>query len=119
MVDKLSSFLVGKTRSEKEIYCAVEREEAEWVLTTKHPDFSSDDHFDVYCVFEFLSVRAKRKLGKFSKDYYLFAAHSRVTRILFFDDEQIGHLMVKNKLITSLDVCKFGSRLVTIEFADL
>jgi hypothetical protein len=112
---KTLSFVVGKTRSGKEIRCLMSCNAAEWMMVSRCGNFGLDDYFDAYCVFEFLMVRAQRRGGWDSSEVELFKAHSGVCQ-WFFGEEVLEELKELNGIITSLDVLRLGSELVSFEF---
>ena len=110
------SFKVGKTRSEKTIFCAAEIADAASVLKEKHTMFSVNDHFDTYCVFEYLAASSLRKYGRFSKEFELFLRHENVILSQFLSHQMLEVVKFENKILNSIGVRKHGSLLVKIEY---
>jgi len=57
--------------------------------------FSPDDHFDAYVVFEFLTLRAKRKYGGNLTSYNFYVKHVTYYWISVRDDPNFGEIKIR------------------------
>lgn len=80
-------------------------------------DYTQHDFFDVYCMLEHLIRREIKKKSLDLDRMFLYEKHRKLIsdRIdtQFFEEEKQRH-----HIVTSIDLCKFGSNLVEIEFRD-
>src|SRR5437867_4385760 len=106
---------VGETRTDKAILCALSFEEIDDILNHfKVESFSIDDLFDVYALFEFLSLRGKRK----KTSYQLYSDHAyRVFHTLTAKD--LKEAKLRAGVITVFDLRDLGQSRARLEFKDL
>jgi hypothetical protein len=107
---------VGKTKSGKTIYAGTNLDDVEDVLNSSLIDFSIEDYFEVYCAFECLVSRALQKTNINNSSVELYSLHSLFIKDTFLSAEQFESLKQENRLVTSMDIAKFGLNFVNIEF---
>ncbi len=107
----------GKTRLGKDIVLLVEDDSASEL--TLYYDFTIDDHFDAYAVFEYLALREKRRSGEDSLWFDRFLQQVRYhSRIL----NKIGAMRgcaLRAKAIGAFKLRDHGQSLATVEYRDL
>ncbi len=105
--------IVGKTRTDKIIICALNLEELT-LISRYYSDhgYSADELLDALAVFEYLLMRAMRKEDPFLD---LYAAHSRTMFELLVIG---GYEDAKSRagIITVFDLNQLGHSLVRFEF---
>lgn len=113
-------FTIGKTRSGKPFFSfASERIGYSEIWSVYSNSYSEEDIFDIYCSLEYLIGRSIRKNGSNSKESFNYETNKKIIVELFLSKQKIAELKKKHGIFTSLDVCKFGSNLVSIEFKHL
>ena len=96
---------LGNTRSGKNI-CFYETKEIEYIRGQTNI-FDEHDHFDSFCLFQFLIIRAVRQYGEFSEEAekmeFMSEFHRKSMNAEFVSKE-------KNSLaiVTSIDICNYG-----------
>lgn len=107
--------MVGKTRSGKNIVCVTNLDKIEVIQTYfVELTFSAEDLFDAFAVFEYLSLRAKRKEDPLAD---LYEEHSiEIHNLLPYDEYELAKL--RAGVLTVFDLRKLGESLVGIEFKD-
>lgn len=108
---------VGKTRFGHSINIPMNDEEIILILqSTQEKQYSLEDYFDIYCAFEYLT---QRSIKHQTKDYFNDTTFSKFKKVIIDEcltDVIIRDFRSKYGLTTSIDVCKFGSKFVNIEF---
>jgi len=112
-------FNVGKTRFRNPVVCATNKNEILPVLISCCQDlYTTDDYFDAYCVFEFLIQRSLRQEDKDLSKVALFTISRKIITDHFLNERILNESKAALGLKTSMDVCRYGSKLVNIEFKD-
>lgn len=109
-------FVVGKTRSEKIVRCATEELRAFLIPNHfKRCSFTDDDFLDAYAIFEYLSIRSKRKndLNAPLYEEHSFEIRKAITGEIF------EVVKLRAGIVTVFDLCCLGQSLASIEFKDL
>ncbi len=108
---------VGVTRSGREISVSFV-DELDIQLRRMFCDFSKEDVFDAFAVFEYLLLRTLRREEGENGQQLLYAHLSRrllkALKVRHFE----YFIQVKSRLRTSIDIVNYGSRLVSPEFRD-
>lgn len=117
--EPLACFAVGTTKSGKTVFCCCQHRDIEVLFETKYLNFSFDDFFDAYCIFQFLLARSLRKSGGNSDESFLFISVARTILEKQGLSEKLDWLKQRHGVSTILDVCKYGSKLVVNEFKGL
>lgn len=107
--------IIGKTRTDKILICAISAENA-IVIPRYFQDqcFSVEELLDAFAVFEYLSIRAERKNDP-SKEVY--SKHSLEIWILLSTKDYEG-AKSQAGVVTLFDLIRLGRNLVNIEFKD-
>lgn len=99
----------GNTRSGKEI-CAYDTRDMEYICE-QVKGFEEEDHFDAFCLFQFMTLRALRRYGELSDEVAKMELmgdyHQRC-----IGEEVITHKKKLLSLVTSIDICNYGESLV-------
>ena len=118
-MSSISNFIIGKTRSKRIAKCFDCKDSIELseIINFEVIDYTQYDFFDVYCMFEHLIQREIKKHSLDSDRMFLYEKHrkfisNRMNSQFFEEEKQRLHI------VTSIDLCKFGSNLVEIEFRD-
>ncbi len=93
--------------------------DAELLMVQKYLDFSSDDFFDAFCVFQYLAARSVRRFGRDSDESFLFASVGRNIYDKCRFSARFDDLKQKHNFVTIFDVCRHGSKLAAHEFKGL
>jgi len=109
-------FKVGKTCSGETISYTNSFEEIGEFVHEHYKDFFPDDCFDAICVFYYLISRALKNKRDNFKEVMLFDGHSNLIMTLFEDETEFDRIKEKLGIVTSFDMCRFGSKLVSQEF---
>ena len=108
--------IVGKTRTGKLIVCALKFENIDFVAKYfARFNFSNDDLLDAYALFEYLSIREKRKNDSLMRFY---SEHSSEIHKIF-SPEEYAEAKLKAGIVTAFDLRRLGETLANIEFKDL
>ena len=102
---KIPSQRFGNTRCGKDI-CTYSTEDAALVASLVN-DFSPSDSFDAMALFQYLLMRARRRVGEDSDDFRCMALHElchsqRLTR------HELELEMRALSLVTSIDMVHYG-----------
>jgi len=113
------NFIVGKTRSEKRFRCFEfeNREDLFEAFVIETQDYSQRDLFDICCMMEYMTQRELNKKNINSNGMLLYERY-RGLAVNIMDSDFFEEEKKKLNIKTSLDLCKFGSKLVAIEFRD-
>jgi hypothetical protein len=108
-------FRAGTTRSGKFISCASKEEDVDSIMHFFQTSvFSDDDLLDVFALFEYLALRAKRR----NSSHLIFRDHSeRVLRYL--PAENFLAAKLRAKITSAFELRDLGQSRANKEFADL
>ena len=107
----IASFRVGTTLNGKYIFCPTRPEYLTSFLDYLFDDFDHFDLFDSYALYEHL---IQRELTKKVSDKHYFSIFEEVSDRLFqylAINGYLNEMMYFLKLPTSIDICRYGSRL--------
>ncbi len=108
---------VGKTRSDKDIYVFLS------IYTDANieaiENFSDDDHFDAFAVFEYLALREKRRTGGNSEWYQLYIEYSDLHERFLLNNDMMQICKSRAKVHSVFDLRDHGKSLVGTAFQDL
>lgn len=107
---------IGKTRTGKTLVCASNHEDISHVYTyfIDH-NYSTDDILDAHALFEYLSIRAKRKQDPLLD---LYAEHSHGIYELL-SEEEYQEAKSRAGIVTVFDLRHLGESLASVEFKDV
>ena len=73
---------------------------------------SNSDRFDLYCMYQWLAIRAKLKYGRESKEYYWYSRRVEMTGSIL-KAKIISTEMLKTNATNSYKMSQFGKKMVT------
>ncbi len=113
MTLKILHQIVGKTRSNKIVYCAIEPQKTRTISEYfESSSFSKNDLFDAYAIFEYLSIRSLRRRDPMTTVYIEHSAEVRkLLSNIDFENEKL-----ESKIFTVFDLRNFGEQLTNVEF---
>ena len=100
---------LGDTRSGKKI-CTYDTKELNYIRSLTN-QFGKSDHFDSFCLFQFMLLKAARQYGDFSAEYQKMEFMS-IYHDGNMDEEFISKEKMLLSLITSIEVRNYGESLV-------
>lgn len=102
---KIPSQIFGKTRSSKDI-CTYSSEDPALVASLVN-DFSPSDSFDAMALFQYLLIRARRRVGEDSDDFRRMALHE-LCHSQRLTHQELELEMRVLLLVTSIDMVQYG-----------
>jgi hypothetical protein len=108
----LITWRVGVTRSGRAIFCVSRFEDIPRLLHEHYCGLNAQDRFDIYCVFEYLTIyEIKKNHMKYDQIYQSISKEIFIGREIVIESEK-----AKNNITTSIDVANFGRMLANVEF---
>lgn len=114
--EHVKSYSIGTTESGKAILCAFRIDDVNRHLEESYLNFSIEELFEAFCLFEYLSSKAIIRHGFNSFEVLLFSSHSEYITRIFLTDKQFDDMKAQYHLETSIDICRFGSKFANVEF---
>ena len=110
---------VGKTRDGKSVFMYLITEQIGAIIHPRNSDFTMEDHFDAYSIFEYLTLREKRKKGEDSRYYLSYAEHVLLHSDFLRRNNSLRSCFIEAKLTSAFTVRDHGQNLVNVEYRDL
>lgn len=115
MTLKILHQIVGKTNSGKIVFCALDSKNVQYISEYMSvSSFSLEDLLDSYALFEYLSIRAQRRVDSFAE---IYSEHSSEIRKML-SPEDFEKAKFKAGVVTVFDLRILGEILASIEFKD-